>query len=471
MLAPVSFVLLSMSAGASLEAPAPSVHAVHRQARPTPAHRTPRTLDAPSALGTFNAMVYGYFAPWAGTVADLPWDRLTHVAIFSVDLTASGGFTGLANWHDHAPQAMELAAPYGVKVHLAVTSFDSGTMSTVLGNPSTRATAVEGLRQLVDEYGAHGVAVDFEGMSASNNADLVAFCEELAAVVDEVTVATPAIDWNGAYDYDQLAATTDGLFIMGYDYHWKGGDPGPVAPLAGGAPWGMYSLEWSIDDYITWGTPPEKIILGLPLYGYQWPTTGTNVPGSATGNASAVLFADAVADAEAAGRQWDETTSTPYWFPTGSSQAWYDDTESLDAKIQLAMDEGLGGIGFWAVNYEGGDPEFWDMVAAHTQTPDRPNPDPDPDPDPEPGTTSGGDETGDGPTDPPAGETGDGEPPSDPDEPEGSSDGGVATEGDTSQLDGDADEGCACTTTDRRQAPLWALAILVPLAIARRRRA
>ncbi|MFM7064572.1 MAG: hypothetical protein ACKO04_13935, partial [Actinomycetes bacterium] len=74
-------------------------------------------------------------------------------------------------------------------------------------------------------------------------------------VAEEVFVAMPAVDWNGSYDYDQIALATDGLFVMGYDYYWSGGNPGPTAPLFGSARWGTHALDWTLTDYRTWGAP------------------------------------------------------------------------------------------------------------------------------------------------------------------------------------------------------------------------
>ena len=305
--------------------------------------------------------VYGYWAFWAGELDDLDWSRLTHVAIFNVDMNADGTVSDTHHWNDNAARAMELAAPHGTKVHLTLTCFDDDVMESVLPSVEKRATLVETLGTLVDSVGAHGVSVDCEGMSSSLKDDLVAFVGELSARVDEVTVATPAIDWNGAYDYDALAAASDGLFIMGYGYHWSGGNPGPVAPLYGVDPWSAYSLQWSVEDYRTWGTPDDKIILGLPLYGREWPTTGNDVPGTATDSGVAVVMTEAI-DAPYE-RLYDAGTETPYKFPSSTSQLWYDDTQSVTAKMQYAADEELLGVGFWALNYEGQDPEFWQAVS------------------------------------------------------------------------------------------------------------
>ena len=334
----------------------------HMEVLPVPAPTANRLPAGPPP----EKWVYGYWAYWAGDLEDIDWSRVSHVAIFNVDLEADGTLDDEHHWTDNAATAMALAEPYGTKVHLTLTCFDDDVMESVLPSPSKRAVTVERLGELVDAYGAHGVSVDCEGMPVSLKADLVSFVQELSERVDEVTVATPAIDWSGAYDYDELAYASDGLFIMGYGYHWSGGDPGPVAPLHGGDPWSKYSLEWTVEDYTQNGAPKDRIILGLPLYGRTWPTTDNSVPGTATADGSAIVMKSAVAECDTYGRLYDTVTDTPYYFKTSSSQTWYDDTESLDAKIGWAVDEELLGVGFWALNYEGGDPAFWDMVSRHT---------------------------------------------------------------------------------------------------------
>ncbi len=316
-----------------------------------------RPVDDPPAI-----TVYGYWPYWGDPLPTVPWDQLTHVAIFDVTLDADGGLTDIAHWTDHAAEAVALAEPYGVHVDLTVTSFDDAVMDSVLASRDKRRAAVTALKALVDDYGADGVNVDFEGLPVGSKAAFVVFIQELAAEVGEVYIAMPAVDWAGAYDYDQLALASDGLFIMGYDYHYSGGDPGPVSPLDSSGTWGNYGLAWTVDDYQRWGATADKLVLGLPLYGVDWPTTSNAVPGTKTGRGSTSLYADAALAAGSLGRHWDADSSTPYAFPSSDHQLWYDDDASLDAKIGLAVDQGLQGVGFWALTYDNHDPALWAMV-------------------------------------------------------------------------------------------------------------
>ncbi len=306
--------------------------------------------------------VYGYWPYWGDSLDTLAWDQLTDLALFGVELASDGSLTYEDRWHEAAPQAMELAAPYGVRVHLTLICFSDPVMASVLPDPAKRALTIAEVSSLVERYGAHGVNVDFEGLDRAYKHDFTAFVQEMSEELEDVVVAMPAVDWDGAYDYDELAFASDGLFIMGYGYHWSGGNPGPVAPLYGGGIWGTHSLAWTVEDYVKWGAPPDKIILGLPLYGRLWPTVDSAVPGDATGEGEAVTYSGAQAMLMDHSRRWDASTATPYLFPSTDEQLWYDDAESLEAKMAYAVDQELQGFGFWALTYEDTDPELWGIV-------------------------------------------------------------------------------------------------------------
>ena len=332
--------------------PPPMGVGVHRPAPP----------DTPSP----ERWVYGYYAYWAGELTDVDWARLSHVAVFAVDMNVDGTFSGGSLWSSLGPQAVALGAPHGTKVHLTLTCFDDDVMTAVLTSSERRAILVEALGAAVDSAGAHGVSVDCEGVPGELRDPLTTFVIELQERVDEVTIATPAIDWSDAFDKAALSEHADAIFIMGYGYHWSGGNPGPIAPLVGGAPWSNWSLSDTVETYVEEGADPARLILGLPLYGRTWPTTDNSVPGTATESGSAVTMVNAISLAATHGRQYDTVTDTPYTFISSTSQTWYDDTDSLQLKIRWAVARGLGGIGFWALNYEAGDPDFWQMITTET---------------------------------------------------------------------------------------------------------
>jgi PKD repeat protein len=184
-----------------------------------------------------------------------------------------------------------------------------------------------------------------------------------------VSICTPAVDWSGAFACDALASSCDGLFVMAYDYHWRsGGEAGPCSPLAGGGVWSKYGVTWTVDDYLSDVSAANrgKLILGVPHYGYEWPTATTSVPSATTGAGSSMTYDVARANGALHGRLWDATSSTPYYVHStgGAHQGWYDDAESLGRKWDLVVARDLGGTGIWALNYATGDDLPWDELRA-----------------------------------------------------------------------------------------------------------
>ena len=329
-------------------------------AAPMPALPTP-------TLGP-DKTVYGYVAYWDDDLNTLEWDDLSHVAIFAAEATTSGGLTSTSRW-DIASDAVSMSKPYGVKVHLCVINFSTSELGTLLGSSSARASLIADLRAWQVATGADGINVDFEGMPSSRRAEMVTFTKDLAAEVGEVVLATPAVDWSGAWDYSELTKHAD-LFIMGYAYHYSGSTyAGPNDPLYGGGAWSAYSLSWTVDDYLTEGADPDRVILGLPLYGIEWPVSSHTVPAATTGTGSSVFYADSIARANQHGRKLDVQSATPYYDNTSTGrQGWYADADSVIERTDYAIDEGLQGIGFWALNYDEGDPKLWGGIRPLTHT-------------------------------------------------------------------------------------------------------
>src|SRR5437762_3350122 len=74
-------------------------------------------------------------------------------------------------------------------------------------------------------------------------------------------------NWRGAYDLKAISESVDFLCLMTYDQHTTWTVPGPVA----GWNWTVANL-----DYALRVVPPQKLALGIPLYGYHW-FTGTPI--------------------------------------------------------------------------------------------------------------------------------------------------------------------------------------------------
>ncbi|MBC8346435.1 MAG: T9SS type A sorting domain-containing protein [Candidatus Marinimicrobia bacterium] len=316
---------------------------------------------------TLTKTVFGYHPYWQGTKwQNYKFDLLSTIAYFSAEANGSGELTDLHGWP--ATDLINKAHENGVEVVLTVTIFNKTDLETLLSSESNRTTLINNLVNQVKSANGDGVNIDFEVFPASQKSNLVTFVKDLRTSLRneishaQVTLATPAVDWSSAWDFNALARESDGLFIMGYDYYWKGSTTtGPVAPLKGGT----YNITNTVNTYLSaTGNNAEKILLGVPYYGYKWATINQNIGASTTSSGEAVIYVTAESEAQSYGKLWHSESETPWYRyqSNGWNQTWYDDSLSLSHKYDLAISKNLGGVGMWALGYDSGYNQLWDAL-------------------------------------------------------------------------------------------------------------
>ena len=116
-------------------------------------------------------------------------------------------------------------------------------------------------------------------------------------------------------------------------------------------------------QYALENIPAEKIYLGIPNYGYDW--TLPYQPGRAARSLSNQEAVALAAERYAAIR-FDQTAQTP-WFRYMDLQGqehevWFEDPRSVRGKIELALEHGLHGVGYW--NLDRPFPQNWVVLNA-----------------------------------------------------------------------------------------------------------
>lgn len=365
-------ILLSMALGAQATAPSPTDPAPHASEAARHAHlladaviepvETPRPR-ARAVQPRPCATVFGYLPYWERP-ATLRYDLLTHLACFSIEVNQTGAITNRRGW----PWTAEINAAHaaGVKVIVVITLFNDASLLTLLTTPAYRQNLMVNIRNEILAGNADGVNIDFEGGGAWRG-HINGFMAELTAYLheeipgSEVSFAGPAVNWSNGFDLVGLANSCDAIFIMGYAFsgQWST-TSAPMAPLTGGS---INITDTVLDEYD--GVDRSKLILGVPYYGYHWTTTSSSARSTVISSIGSVFYRTAAAQVQTYGRQWDALSQTPWyrWHDgTNWHQVWYDDAESLGLKYQLAIDEGLQGVGIWALDYDSGRTELWDLL-------------------------------------------------------------------------------------------------------------
>ncbi|HHS50652.1 MAG TPA: hypothetical protein ENN07_06000, partial [candidate division Zixibacteria bacterium] len=310
--------------------------------------------------------VYGFIPYWEYP-AYIPsrFDLISRVAYFNITLDGAGNVSHNYDWP--ANSLIAAANSAGVPVDLCVAVFNEANISSIVNNPANRTNAIRNICTQMS-LGADGVNIDFELPRESDAGGFYAFLRELADSVKTrwpdkwVSVCLPPVDWSRTFDADSLLPHLDALFLMGYGYHWRTGPTtGPVAPLDD--PLCTFDIVRSINDYCGSDSfKRSRFIMGLPLYGYDWPCVSPFRGASTTGAGTAKFYRTAVAESLLYTNMWDSNAPAPWYYYDSYRQCWWDDARSLDVKYRRAVAEGLMGVGFWALGYDDHCPAIWNGV-------------------------------------------------------------------------------------------------------------
>lgn len=283
-------------------------------------------------------------------------DALGGASPFWFELTKDGAATTAARgaWDG---EVLAIAAEHDITLTPTVTnSFDTKRLTLMLRTPATRTRHVAQLVAIADRPIFAGLDVDYENLAVRDRAKFVLFVEELATALHargkvlSVTVMAATGPTTGsigarATDYAGIALHADEVRVMAYDLHWACGRPGPIAPMTWVRP---------VVTYLVTQVPADKLVLGVPLYGYDWPKRGC---------ATARTWRDAMRIQAVQKRE--RVTWAPAWSTRVmrylTRTMWFEDADATEAKAALAAEFGLKGIAMWRLGGE--DPATWERIA------------------------------------------------------------------------------------------------------------
>jgi peptidoglycan-N-acetylglucosamine deacetylase len=307
--------------------------------------------------GPSQPVVFGYYVNWdpASIVSlRLNLQHLTHLV--PEWLVLQNGKGDLDDQTD--PVVARIASDARLPVLAMVTNFrdgwQAGDLRQVLSSAQARENLVDNIYSNLVEHKFAGVNIDLEELRVADRGRMVAFMRALSDRLKPagmlVTQSVPAGD--SAYDLRELAALCDFVVPMVYDEHYQSGSPGPVA-----------SQEWFDGQLgqLAKLLPPEKTVIGMGGYGYDWMIGGR---GSAE-----VGFGDVVSAAKSnhAAIIWDPDMENPVLRYTAGGQqheVWLLDAVTGLNQINAIEDAGFRGYGLWRLGAE--DPGLWTVMKPET---------------------------------------------------------------------------------------------------------
>jgi spore germination protein YaaH len=324
---------------------------------------------------TLTRTVYGYNPYWTGTAyKSFNYKLLSRIAYFSYALNPlTGSYQTIQNWK--TTEMIDLAHQNGCKVDLCVTNFGNDNNRRFLTNPRAQKAMIDSVISLLALRKADGVNINFEDIPADQKDNFTNFIINLSSSLNlvtpeyKLTLAVPKVDWNMVFDIPALTKYVTFFIINGYDFYGENSlVAGPNSLLFSGNIWNSFNLDNSVKYYLSQGVANQSLLLGLPYYGKEWITSEGLVPSRSRSFIGAKTYRSIRNDYEPRYPSFCDTVSFSKYIVFRDEnncwkQCWYDDAQTLGKKYDYVINMGIGGIGIWALGYDNGYQDLWDMIA------------------------------------------------------------------------------------------------------------
>ena len=266
-----------------------------------------------------------------------------------------------------------------------IDALDPGGMANILANDDQRRRHVGAIVAFAEDGEYDGIDIDYEQFAFADGRDTwdatrpdwVRFIDELSSELHDIdktlTVSIPPVFDDGrtddsgfwVYDYAAITPMVDRIRVMAYDYSTS--EPGPISPIKWVQRAAAGTAEVSGD--------PSKLILGLPLYGYNWVSDvqGTCPEDDPSSGRTTVNLRTlpALLDKRRVEPQFNERTGESRFTYrlrlgegdttcTQTRRVHFVDADGAQLRLEVAKEAGFGGVSLWAFGFENG--SVWNRV-------------------------------------------------------------------------------------------------------------
>lgn len=316
----------------------------------------PGASDTTDSPGKRTIVSGGYAYPFINRLTlseTLPY--LSDLFIFSYGFTTTG---------ELIPPSLDdtwmiaLADEFQVSPILTLTPFGPDGMfnnyliTVMVNNMEVQQTLIANILDTIAQKGFRGVDIDFEYILAEDRVPFAEFVANMRTAVNAagypVSVAlAPKTSDNqpgllyGGKDYALLGEAADSVLLMTYEWGYTYGPPMAVAPV---------NKVREVVDYAITRIPVEKINLGIPNYGYDWPLPYER--GVTKARTISNTQAVEIAIENNAVIEFDQVAMSPHFTYERDGiahEVWFEDVRSLREKFSLVQEYNLRGVGYWQI--------------------------------------------------------------------------------------------------------------------------
>ncbi len=305
--------------------------------------------DLPTLSKIIGGYAYDFIAkPLLNTVTPF----LTYIMPFTYGFNSDGSLIA----PDDEP-IIRAGQKYGARpiLHLSTLTpdgtFSSTNATALLSDRILWEVLINNLLETVNQNGYYGVDVDFEYLQMADASAYVDFVSELTqrlnaqglicivALVPKTSDTQTGLLYEGI-DYSGLGQSANYVLVMTYEWGYRFGPAMAIAPIP--------SVR-RVLDYTVSRIPPEKVLLGISNYGYDW--TLPFVRGESDAPSISNREALELAIKYNAVIQFNETSKAPFFFYTDeigrNHEVWFEDARSFAEKVSLIEEYSLAGGFIW----------------------------------------------------------------------------------------------------------------------------
>jgi spore germination protein len=244
--------------------------------------------------------------------------------------------------------------------------FDNTLSSRLFENENAQKRLIDKILNTVKNKDFIGVEVDFEFVPLKDSSKYIYFLKLLKDALGNnlilIVDLAPKISDNQEgllyerHNYYEIGNIADYVFLMTYEWGYEYSKPMAIAPI---------NNVNQVLKYALTRVDPQKILLGIPNYAYNWPLP--YIEGTTRAISLSNIEAIKIASENRSEIKFDKISKTPYFNYTDNEgierEVWFEDPRSISEKLQLIKNYGIAGVGIWNSMREF--PSLWLQIATN----------------------------------------------------------------------------------------------------------
>lgn len=296
--------------------------------------------------------VNGYIFPGSDMEVVRAWlPSLTYLSIFSYQVSADGSLNTIDDQKWITLARGSRVAPVMVITNIVEgKGFNSDVAHGVLTDEAAQNNLISNVEDVMKQKNYYALNIDFEYIYPYDRESYNGFLRKITAsmhalghpvftaVAPKLTAGQTGLLYE-AHDYPAHGRTVDRVILMTYEWGYLAGPPQAVAPI---------DQVRKVLNYAVTAIPRDKILLGIPNYGYDWVLP--YMRGTLATTFSNVSAVDR-AYRNRAEIKYDQTAQSPYYTYYDAQKrqhiVWFEDARSIRQKLMLVQEYGLAGVSYW----------------------------------------------------------------------------------------------------------------------------